>query len=191
MNGPERHLSERMSRERLDMIAAFPDETQARQALADLRAAGFGPDQAILLRPEEPSPSAHLISPDGQIRLPTADLLSDQVVAIWIIVSTEFAVGALAGVVVGWLVALFLNAPNIGPLWFWMLILGAAGAAGGIVVGSLEWRAWKRRLDTLRQQAAIGMRFSRRSSDADIARARAILAQHGGAGIEGAGGASK
>jgi hypothetical protein len=35
------------------------------------------------------------------------------------------------------------------------------------------------------------MRFSRRSSDADIARARAILAQHGGAGIEGAGGASK
>ncbi len=184
MNGPERHRSEQMPRARFDMIATFPEETQARRALADLRSAGFGPDQALLLHPEESSPASRLISPDGQVKMPTAELLADQAVAIWIIISTELVVGALAGAVVGWLVALFLNAPNIGPVWFWMLILGAVGAAAGIVLGVLEWRRWQRQLDTLRQQVAIGLRFSGHHPAADLARARAILEQHGGSGID-------
>lgn len=182
MNSPERHRSERMSRERFDMIVTFPEEIQARRALADLRAAGFGPGQALLLRPEDTS--SDLLSPDGQIKVPSAELLADRAIAIWIIVSTEFVVGGLAGALVGWLIALFLNAPNIAPVWTWMLALSLAGAIGGIALGSLEWRKWKRQLDTLRQQTAIGMRFTGRSPTSDMARARSILEQHGGSGID-------
>jgi hypothetical protein len=160
------------------MIVTFPDETHAREALNDLRRAGFGPDQALLLEPEERSTS--LIAPNGHVQLPTAELIADRAIAIWIIISTEFAVGALAGALVGWIVALFLNAPAVGPVWIWMLILGAAGAVGGVGLGSLEWRKWKRQLDTLRQQVAIGMRFSGRSPSTDIVRARAILERRSG-----------
>lgn len=184
MNGPDQHFSERVSRNRFDLIATFTEETQARLALAELRAAGFGPDQALLLQQEEPASSSSLISPDGQIKASTAELLADRAMAIWIIISTEFVVGALVGAVVGWLVALFLNAPNIQPVWFWMLILGAAGAAGGVALGSLEWRKWKRQLDALRQQAAIGVRFTARKPAGDMARARAILEQQGASGID-------
>jgi hypothetical protein len=166
------------------MIVTFTEETQARQALGELRAAGFGPDQALLLRPEEPSPSANLISPDGQIKFPNSELVADRAVAIWIIISTELVVGALAGAVVGWLIALFLNAPNISPVWVWILSLGAVGAIAGLALGSLEWRKWKRQFDTLRQQVAIGMRFVGRNPASDIVRARTILEQHGGSGID-------
>ncbi|HEU5370589.1 MAG TPA: hypothetical protein VFU69_19100, partial [Ktedonobacterales bacterium] len=117
-------------------------------------------------------------------QLPTTELVADRAIAVWIIICTEFAVGALAGALVGWLVALFLNAPDVGPVWIWMLILGAAGAVAGVGLGSLEWRKWKHQLDTLRQQVAIGMRFSGRSPTDDIVRARAILEQHGGSGID-------
>lgn len=186
MNGPDRHFSERVSRDRFDLIATFTEETQARRALAELRAAGFGPDQALLLQPAEPSPSANLISPDGQIKVSTAELLADRAIAIWIIMSTEFVVGALAGAVIGWLVALFLNAPNISPVWPWMLILGGAGAAAGVALGTLEWRKWKRQLDALRHEAAIGLRFTTRHPANDMARARAILEQQGASGIDNA-----
>jgi hypothetical protein len=164
------------------MIVTFSDEVQARQALNDLRRAGFGPDQALLLEPEDDS--ASLIAPDGHVQLPTAELVADRAIAIWIIICTEFAVGALAGALVGWIVALFLNAPEIGPVWIWMLILGGAGAVAGVGLGALEWRKWKRQLDTLRQQVAIGMRFAARNPANDMARARAILEQHGGSGID-------
>lgn len=182
MHNPNSHFAERVSRGRFDMIVTFSDETQARQALNDLRRAGFGPDQALLLEPEDSS--ASLIAPNGHIQLPTTELVADRAIAVWIIICTEFAVGALAGALVGWLVALFLNAPDVGPVWIWMLILGAAGAVAGVGLGSLEWRKWKHQLDTLRQQVAIGMRFSGRSPTDDIVRARAILEQHGGSGID-------
>ncbi len=182
MNDPGRHSSERVSRGRFDMIVTFSDETQARQALAELRGAGFGPEQALLLQPEDDA--ANLIAPNGQIKLPSAELIADRAVAIWIILCTEFAVGALVGALVGWLIALFLNAPNIGPVWPWMLGLGALGAVCGLAVGALEWRTWKRQLDTLRRQVAIGLRFIGRSPANDIARARAILERHGASGID-------
>jgi len=166
------------------MIVTFTEDTQAREALAELRAAGFGPEQALLLHPEEPPSPSNSISLDSHIKFSPTELIADRVVAIWIIISTEFAVGALAGAVAGWLGALFLYAPDIGPVWFWMLILGAAGAAGGVALGALEWKKWKRELESLRQQVAIGMRFTGRSPAADIARARAILERHGGSGID-------
>ena len=146
MHDPTRHSSERVSRGRFDMIATFTEETRARQALADLRTAGFGPNQALLLQPADDSPN--LLSPTGQITFPSAELVADRAVAIWVIICTECAVGALAGALVGWIIALFLNAPNIEPVWTWMLALGAIGAAAGIALGSLEWRKWKRETDT-------------------------------------------
>ena len=182
MHDPTRHSSERVSRGRFDMIATFTEETRARQALADLRTAGFGPNQALLLQPADDSPN--LLSPTGQITFPSAELLADRAVAIWVIICTECAVGALAGALVGWIIALFLNAPNIEPVWMWMLALGAIGAAAGIALGSLEWRKWKRETDILRQQVAIGLRFVGRTPAADLARARRILEQHGGSGID-------
>lgn len=182
MNDPNRQSSESVSRDRFDMIVTFTDEIEARQALADLRAAGFGPDQALLLQPE--SDSSSLIAPDGQIKLPSDELVADRTIAVWIIICTEFTVGALAGALVGWIIALFLNAPNIGPVWGWMLGMGALGAIGGVGLGTLEWRKWKHQLDSLRQQTAIGLRFVGRNPAGDIARARAILAQHGGSGID-------
>jgi hypothetical protein len=184
MNDPNRHSSERESRHRFDMIVTFTDEAQARRALADLRDAGFGPDQALLLQPEDTS--ASLIAPGGQISLSTPDLLADRAAAIWIIICTEFVVGALAGALVGWIVALFLNAPNIGPVWTWMLILGALGAGAGIALGALEWRKWQRQLETLPQQIAIGMRFGGRAPADEMARARPILERYGGSGINNA-----
>jgi hypothetical protein len=177
-----RHSPERVSRERFDMIVTFSDETHARQALGELRRAGFGPEQALLLRPEDAS--SDLIAPDGQIRFPTAELVADRTVAIWIILCTELIVGAVAGAVIGWLIALFLNAPNIGPVWPWMLGLGAGGAAAGLALGSLEWRRWRQQIDILRKQVAIGLRFVGRNPATDIVQARAILEQHGGSGID-------
>ena len=182
MHDPARHSSERVSRGRFDMIVTFTDETRARQALGELRSAGFGPDQALLLQPEDDA--ANLIAPDGQIKLSRAELVADRTVAIWVIICTEFVVGGLAGALVGWLIALFLNAPNIAPVWTWMLALSLIGAVVGIGVGSLEWRKWKRQLDALRQQVAIGLRFVGRNPANDIIRARAILEQHGASGID-------
>ena len=43
MHDPTRNAPERVSRERFDMIVTFSEETQARQALGELRSAGFGP----------------------------------------------------------------------------------------------------------------------------------------------------
>ncbi len=91
MYDPPRHSPERVSRERFDMIVTFNEETQARQALGELRRAGFGPEQALLLRPEDAT--SDLIAPDGQIRFPTAELVADRTVAIWIIFCTELVVG--------------------------------------------------------------------------------------------------
>lgn len=182
MHDPTRQPPERVSRERFDMIVTFTDETKARQALSELRRAGFGPEQALLLRPEDAS--SDLIAPDGQIRFPTAELVADRTVAVWIILCTEFVVGALFGALVGWIIALFLNEPNIGQVWPWMLGLGAGGAVGGLALGSLEWRKWRRQLDMLRKQVAIGLRFEGRNPAADLARARSILEQHGGSGID-------
>jgi hypothetical protein len=164
------------------MIVTFTNETQARQALGELRSAGFGPDQALLLQPEDDT--SNLISPEGQIKLPQSELVADRAVAIWIILCTEFVVGGLAGALIGWLIALFLNAPNITPVWMWMLGLSLGGAIVGLGVGMLEWRKWKRQLDMLRQQVAIGLRFVGRDPANDIVRARAILEQHGGSGID-------
>lgn len=164
------------------MIVTFAEEAQARQALAELRRAGFGPEQALLLQPQDDD--ANLIAPDGQIKLTSAELVADRTVAIWIILCTEFAVGGLAGALVGWIIALFLNAPNIGPVWGWMLGLAVLGAVVGLALGSLEWRKWKHQIETLRQQVAIGMRFVGRNPATDIVRARAILEQHGAAGID-------
>src|SRR5262249_3084396 len=124
------------------------------------------------------------IAPDGQIRFPTAELVADRTVAIWIIISTECVVGALAGALVGWIIALFLNAPNIEPVWTWMLLLGAVGALGGRGLAGLEWRRWKTQVDTLRKQVAIGLRFVGRNPATDIVRARAILERYGGSGID-------
>lgn len=182
MYDSNRQSSESVSRGRFDMIVTFSEEMQAREALGELRGAGFGPDQALLLRPEDAS--SDMIAPDGQIRLPTAELVADRAVAIVIILCTEFAVGALAGALIGWLIGLFLNAPDIGPVWHWMLGLGGAGAIAGLALGSLEWRKWKRQLDMLRRQAAIGLRFVGRNPTEDIVRARSILEKHGGSGID-------
>ena len=182
MTDPTRPSAESVSRGRFDMIVTFTDEMQARQALGELRNAGFGPDQALLLQPEDDA--SNLITPEGQIKLPQTELVADRAVAIWIIICTEFVVGGLAGALVGWLIALFLNAPNIAPVWTWMLALSLIGAVVGIGVGSLEWRKWKRQLDTLRQQVAIGLRFVGRDPASDIVRARAILEQHGASGID-------
>lgn len=167
------------------MIATFAEERQAREALAELRAAGFGPEEAVLLRPEQPS-SLDGLAHDDYTKFSPDELVTDAVIARWIIVGVEFTVGALGGAVVGWLIALFLNAPQISPVWGWMLGLGAVGAIGGVLLGSLEWKKWRREIEALRRQVAIGMRFSGRNPAAGAARARAILEQHGGAGIDNA-----
>jgi hypothetical protein len=183
MNDPKQRFSEKSARDRFDMVVTFKEEAQARQALSELRAAGFTPQQAMLLLPEGHT-AANLFSNDGYTKFSARELAADRVIAIWIIVCTEFAVGAIAGALVGWIVALFLNAPSIAPVWFWMLGLGIAGAVLGILVGAWEWRKWSRQLEALRQQVAIGLRFSGRNPADDIRVARAILEQHGGEGID-------
>src|SRR5215469_1712546 len=80
MTDPTRPSSESVSRGRFDMIVTFTDEMQARQALGELRSAGFGPDQALLLQPEDDT--SNLIAPEGQIRLPQTELVADRAVAI-------------------------------------------------------------------------------------------------------------
>jgi hypothetical protein len=183
MSQPGRDFRERLTRGRFDMIVTFAEERQAREALAELREAGFGPEQALLLRPEEPS-ALNGVALDGYTKFSPDELVTDAIIARFIIVGVELVVGALGGAVVGWLIALFLNAPQVAPVWFWMLGLGVAGAIGGVLLGSLEWKKWHRQIEALRQQVAIGMRFSGRNPATDAARARAILEQHGGSGID-------
>jgi hypothetical protein len=173
-----------LTRGHFDMIVTFPQESQAREALAELRTAGFGPDQALLLYPEESGSPGNRTSLDGLIKFSPDELVTDAVIAHWIIICVEFVVGALAGAVVGWIVALFLNAPAISPVWFWMLILGAAGAVAGVALGSLEWKKWQRQTEALRQQVAIGLRFKGRNQGPEVTQARSILEQHGGLGID-------
>lgn len=182
MYDPKRH-SERFARDRFDMLATFQEEIQARQALNELRSAGFTPQQAILLLPEDVA-GASLFSTEGYVTFSANEMVADRAIAIWIIVCTEFAVGALAGALIGWIIALFVNAPFITPVWFWMLGLGVVGAALGILVGAWEWRKWSRQLEAQRQQVAIGLRFGSRNPAAAIRVARAILEQHGGEGID-------
>ena len=185
MNDPKRRFSERFARDRFDMIVTFKEEARAREALNELRSAGFTPQQAMLLLPEDPV-AANPFSTEGYSKLSAKELVADRAIAIWIIVCTEFAVGAIVGALVGWIIALFLNAPSIAPVWFWMLGLGGAGAALGILVGVWEWRKWSRQLEELRQQVAIGLRFSDQNPAARMRAARAILEQHGGEGIDNA-----
>lgn len=166
------------------MLVVFEEEVQAREALDELRRAGFTPREAILLRPEEPSSSP--FSMDAPAQFSPRELVADRAIAIWIIICTEFAVGALGGAVIGWVIALFLNAPNIAPVWSWMLILGAVGALLGILLGSWEWRKWARELERLKKQTAIGLHFSGRNPADQMRVARQILEQHGGSGIDNA-----
>jgi len=187
MNDARRQFSsgkENVTRGHFDMIATFVEEIQAREALAELRSAGFGPEQALLLRPEQPGPSGNQVSFDGQIKFSPDELVTDAVIAHWIIICVEFVVGAVAGAAVGWLVGLFLNAPEIGPVWYWMLILGAAGAVAGVALGSMEWKKWRSQNESLRKQVAIGLRFTGRNQGPEVVRARAILEQHGGLGVD-------
>ncbi len=183
MNDPKRPLSEKSARERFDMIVTFKEEARAREALGELRAAGFTPQQAMLLLPEGHA-EANLFSSDGYTKFSAKELAADRVIAIWIIVCTEFAVGAIAGALVGWIIALFLNAPDIRPVWFWMLGLGLAGAVLGVLLGAWEWRKWSHQLEALRQQVAIGLHATGRNPAADIRTARGILEQYGGEGID-------
>lgn len=182
MNDPKRQFSDNLTRGRFDMLVTFEEEVQAREALDELRRSGFTPREAILLRPEEPASSP--FSMDGPVQFSPHELAADHTIAIWIIICTEFAVGALGGAVIGWVVALFLNAPNIGPVWAWMLILGVVGAGLGILLGSWEWRKWARELERLKKQTAIGLRFSEGSPADQMRVARQILEQHGGSGID-------
>lgn len=183
MNDPKRRFSEKFARDRFEMVVTFKKEAQAREALDELRTAGFTPQQAMLLLPEDPA-AANPFSTDHYGKFSAKELVADRAIAIWIIICTEFAVGAIAGALVGWIVALFLNTPNIGPVWFWMLILGSAGAALGILVGAWEWRKWSRELEELRHRVAIGLRFGDRNPAAQMRVARAILEQHSGEGID-------
>ncbi len=175
---------ENVTRGHFDMIVTFTEDIQAREALAELRAAGFGPEQALLLLPEQSGLSSGQVSFDGQIKFSPDELVTDAVIAHWIIICVEFVVGAVAGATIGWLVALFLNAPNIGPVWYWMLILGGAGAIGGLALGSLEWKKWRGQIEKLKKQVAIGMLFTGNNQGPEVALARAILEQHGGLGID-------
>ncbi len=179
MNNPRRQFSEKIGRDRFDMIVTFKEEAQAQAALNELRNAGFGPQEAILLRPEEAS-SPTPLAIDGYMKFSPKELIADRAIAIWIIICTEFAVGVLAGATLGWILTLFIHAPDIGPAWFWMLILGGAFGVGGILLGSWEWRKWTRQLEELRKQVAIGMRFSARNPAAEIQQALSILEHHGG-----------
>ena len=183
MNDPKRPFSEESARNRFDMIATFQEEARARQALGELRAAGFTPQQAMLLLPEGHT-AANLFTSDNYTKFSAKELVADRAIAIWIIICTEFAVGAIAGALVGWIIALFINAPDIRPVWFWMLGLGVVGAALGTLVGTWEWRKWSRRLEALRQQVAIGLRFRERNPAEQMRVARAILEQHGGEGVD-------
>jgi hypothetical protein len=184
MNDPKRQFSDNLTRERFDMLATFQEEAQAREALGELRRAGFMPQEARLLLPEESSSGP--FSLDGPAQFSPRDLIADRAIAVWIIICTEFVVGALGGAVSGWVVALFLNAPNIRPVWPWMLILGAVGAVLGILLGSWEWRTWARERERLKKQTAIGLRFSGRHPADQMRVARQILEQHGGSGIDNA-----
>lgn len=183
MNDPQRRFTEKSARDRFDMLVNFKEEAQARQALDELRAAGFTPQEAMLLLPED-STAANLFSSADSIRFSAKEIGTDRVIAIWIIICTEFAVGAIAGALVGWIIALFLNAPDIRPVWFWMLGLGVAGAALGILLGAWEWRKWSRELEELRRQVAIGLRLSDRKPAEQLRVARAILERHGGKGAD-------
>ena len=166
------------------MIANFKEETHAREALGELRAIGFTPQEALLLRPEK-SAAANPFSTESAT-FSAKELVADRAIAIWIIICTELAVGAIAGVLIGWIIALFVNAPAILPVWFWMLIFGCIGAGLGILVGVWEWRKWSRELEELRHQVAIGLRFGARNPAEQIRAARAILEQHGGEGTDNA-----
>jgi hypothetical protein len=174
------------SRGRFDLVVTFEEDARAREALMALRSAGFTPEQAILLEPESAA-SSDLFAVDGRAHVSPDELAADRKLAIVIIITTEVAVGTIAGAVVGWIVSLFVHAPEIGPVWIWMLPLGALGAALGAGVGAWEWKRWWRgEVKALRHETAIGLRFPGGQPVTELQRARAILEQYGGSAIENA-----
>jgi hypothetical protein len=174
------------SRSRFDLIVTFEQNARAREALMALRSAGFTPEQATLLEPESAAAPPDLFAVNGRTPLSPDELAADRKIALAIIISTEIAVGTIAGAVIGWLVSLFLYAPEIGPVWIWMLALGTLGAAAGAGVGAWEWKRWAREVQRLHHQTAIGLRFTGGQPATELQRARAILEQHGGSGIDNA-----
>jgi hypothetical protein len=183
---PASHHSSDKDRRRsdFDMVVTFAEDARAREALMALRREGFTPEQAILLEPETATASSDPFALDGKTRFPPDELVADRKIAIAILIATEVAVGTIAGAVVGWIVSLFLYSPQIGPVWAWMLGLGMLGAALGGVVGAWEWKHLSRELQPLRNQTAIGLRFTGRQPANELQRARAILEQYGGSGID-------
>ncbi|HEY7125472.1 MAG TPA: hypothetical protein VH540_16070 [Ktedonobacterales bacterium] len=174
------------SRGRFDLMVTFAEDARAREALMALRSAGFTPEQAILLEPESTPASSDPFAVDGSARVSPEGLAADRKLAIVVIITTEVAVGAIAGAVVGWIVSLFVHAPEIGPVWIWMLPLGALGAALGAGVGVWEWKCWWREVKVLRHETAIGLRFTGGRPASELQRARAILEQYGGSGMDNA-----
>ncbi len=181
-NSPEKEES----RGRFDLVVTFEEDARAREALMALRSAGFTPEQAILLEPEGRA-SSDVFALDGWAHVSPEELAADRKLAIAVIITTEVAVGIIAGAVVGWIISLFVHAPQIGPVWVWMLPLGVLGGALGAGVGTWEWRRWGRgEVKHLRHETAIGLRFTGDQPASELQRARAILEQYGGSGIDNA-----
>ncbi len=172
------------SRGHFDLIVTFEEDARAREALMALRNEGFTPEEAILLEPNQATATSDPFALDGNTRFSPEALAADRKIALAIIIATEVAVGAIFGAVVGWIVSLFLHAPEIGPVWVWMLPLGVLGAAAGAGVGAWEWKRWSRELKELPHETAIGLRFTGRQPADELQRARAILQQYGGSGID-------
>lgn len=155
-----------------DLVVTFSSDEPARQALLSLREAGFGPDQAVLLTR---GPLGQ-----GEFELAVDELRAESWVAYGIVVATELTIGILAGSVVGWLIALFHNQPQIGPVWQPILICGFIGLLFGIVASLFEWRRWRSAHLPTPGQAAVALRLRGPSAPQQLQRAQLVLERFGG-----------
>ena len=155
-----------------DLVVTFDNDQLAREALLALRRQGFGPDQAVLLTR---GPLAQ-----DEFELAVDELRAESYMALAIVVVTELALGTLVGAVIGWLVGLFHFAPQVGPVWQPILIVGGIGLLCALVVAFFEYRRWQREHLPSPAEAAVALRLRGQDAPALLMRAQAVLTQFGG-----------
>lgn len=155
-----------------DLVVTFGIDAQARDALLSLRHAGFGPDQAVLLSR----------GPLGQdeLQLAEQELRSESWIAFGIVVATELLIGILLGSVIGWLIGLFRNEPDVGAIWQPIFMCGIIGFVLALVVSVVEWRRWRRVHLPASGAAAVALRLRGPSAPRQLGLAQSVLEQFGG-----------
>jgi hypothetical protein len=167
-----RERKRRPAPSQFDLVVTFENDQHARDALLALRRRGFGPDSAVLLTR---GPMAQ-----DEFELAVDELRAESYVAFAIVVATELVLGTLLGAIVGWLAGLFHFAPEIGPVWQPILIVGGVGFLCALVVAFFEFRRWRRDHLPSPAEAAVALRLRGRDAPDLLVRAQDVLTQFGG-----------